>query len=104
MTAYCDKCGERFDAAGAWQKACWSCWRARKDAEQRASYDRGYGHGYMEGFVAGQRDGRQLPGVDPDLISRAVRLCHADRHPPERAAEANATTAALLELRQRVVA
>jgi hypothetical protein len=97
----CQDCGDPFDGE-RWQKLCWTCWRASKDREAgEAEYQRGYHKGYAHGLIDGQRD---HPALDRDLISRAVRLTHPDRHPRERAAEANAITAALLELRAEIAA
>ncbi len=41
-------------------------------------------------------------GLDRQLLSDAVALCHPDRHPDERRQLANATTAKLIELRGKV--
>ncbi len=95
---YCSVCGTRFDGED-WQRLCWRCWRARRDREMG---DLAYERGYSDGYVAGAGDRARAsfsPALDRDLIARAVRLCHPDRHPPERASEANAITARLLELR-----
>lgn len=101
MTRHCRDCGAQFDGEH-WQRLCWGCWREHKDRGVREpEYQRDYQAGYAHGLADGQRD---RPALDRDLISRAVRLCHPDRHPPERAAEANATTAALLELRSELAA
>jgi hypothetical protein len=91
----CRDCGTRF-VGEAWQRLCWSCWRETKDEQaQESSYD----EGYAAGFFAGRRTAA-APSLDPALIERAIRLCHPDRHPTERAAEANAVTAQLLALRE----
>lgn len=99
MTAYCSRCGEQFEAKGDWQRLCWECWRAAKDANEGASYDRGYSAGYRDGARSAARqtvtNGRTL---DPDQLRSLIQLCHPDRHPPERAALANQVTAQLLNL------
>jgi hypothetical protein len=87
MTRPCKQCGERFEAKGSWQKLCWRCWRADRAREV-------YNEGYRNGYEQGQRN-----GLADATVRAAVTLCHPDRHPPERAAEANRVTAALLELR-----
>ena len=42
------------------------------------------------------------PALDADLIGRLIRLCHPDRHPDGRQAEATAATQALLQMRDRL--
>lgn len=94
MTRRCRDCGSRF-VGESWQRLCWACWREQKDEQGREDvYDRGF----AAGFAAGRRTAA-APSLDPALIARAIRLCHPDRHPAERAAEANAVTAQLLALR-----
>jgi hypothetical protein len=89
----CPDFGEEFSGEH-WQRLYWSCWRAHRDQElEDDAYDRG--------FAAGRRTSRSL---DSDLIDRAIRLCHPDRHPPERFSEAKATTARLLAPRQDLAA
>lgn len=93
----CSSCGAWFEGEH-WQRLCWKCWRAQRDRElEDHAYDRGYSDGYRDGAaeVARSSFGR----LDRDVIVGAIRLCHPDRHPPERAAEANAITARLLALR-----
>ena len=88
----CVDCGERFDGED-WKRRCLACWKAWKE-----------GQVYEEGYAAGYAAGREIygPALSPDLIRGAIALCHPDRHPPERAELANATTAQLIELRQAV--
>jgi hypothetical protein len=91
----CRDCGTRF-VGEAWQRLCWSCWREQKD-EQRSEDT--YDQGFADGFATARRTAA-APSLDPDLLAHAIRLCHPDRHPAERAAEANAVTAQLLALRE----
>ncbi len=42
------------------------------------------------------------PPVDADLIGRLIKLCHPDKHPETRQAEATAATQDLLQLRKRI--
>jgi hypothetical protein len=64
--------------------------------------DRAYEAGFQDGWRAGLERGRAArlaapaPPVDPAVLREAVRLCHPDRHPPERFAIANRVTATLL--------
>ncbi len=99
MTRRCLTCGARFEARGAWQKKCWECWRR---ARAQDLYDDGYEAGYRNGLRAGLRASRSRPPAvgppAPELLRAAVALCHPDRHPPERAPEANRVTAELIEL------
>ena len=97
----CD-CGVRFVGAGR----CWACRLEERDErderDREEAWKQGYDHGYLAGHRDGHRDGRaDRPQLDADLLDRAIRLCHPDRHPVERADEANATTSALLNLRDK---
>jgi hypothetical protein len=80
-----------FDAKGTWQKRCWRCWRDDRDKEE---WTKAYSIGFGKGREAGGG------GLDDETLRTAIALCHPDRHPPERAAEANEVTAALLRLRE----
>ena len=42
------------------------------------------------------------PPIDADLIGRLIKLCHPDKHPEARQAEATAATQDLLQLRKRI--
>jgi hypothetical protein len=101
MMRTCTRCRERFEAKGNWQKLCWPCWREERDGEERDGEERDkiFAVGFADGYVTGLLDGRR-GGLDESTLRAAIVLCHPDRHPPERAAEANRITAALLELRE----
>jgi hypothetical protein len=88
------RCGAQFDGEH-WQRLCWPCWRRERGRSEPAdAYQRGYQLGYRDGCAA-----VQCAGLTDDLIASAIQLAHPDRHPPERAALANAVTAQLLALR-----
>lgn len=72
------------------QDAYWKGYHAGRQFVTR-EIDRAYRDGYREG----QHDA----ALDRELLTRIVAMCHPDKHPPERFGEANALTAALLELR-----
>ena len=92
MTRGCVSCGVTFEAKGPWMKRCWDCWRRGRDEELVA-------RARAEGYLTGYRDGLRAAGIPtPDLLKRTVALAHPDRHPPDRAQEANQVTAALLDL------
>jgi hypothetical protein len=120
----CRACRKHFEGE-PWQRLCWPCWRAQKEAQERRedaqeredAYQRGYykgridglaaGHhdGFVEGLAAGHSDARRrqakpAPPLDVKLIAQAISLCHPDRHPPERFEIANAVTAGLNALRE----
>jgi len=101
MTRCCSDCGREFEAKGDWMKLCWPCWHERNDKETRVqAYNRGYDDGYRAGYdqARGAANGGQVLKLDCDLLRPLIQLCHPDRHPPERAAVANAVTARLLNL------
>ena len=97
MTRPCTRCGDSFAAKAAWMRLCWDCWRADRDAviDEAA---------YLRGYNAGAADA--MPEVEVALLREAIKLTHPDRHPRERADQANRVTARLLEMldRQRVAA
>ena len=72
---------------------CHRCYIAMKRAEEDEDSDAA---AYQDGYRDGARTRRA--GLEPGLIKAAVVLCHPDRHPPERFAQANSVTARLLEL------
>lgn len=98
MRAECIRCGNYFDNRGDdWKTYCARCYKAMKNQEAD-EVRKAWNDGYSAGRIAGRREGRE--SVDIELIQRAVRLTHPDRHPPERFEEANALTALLLALVQ----
>jgi hypothetical protein len=99
VTRRCDSCCATFDGE-RWQKYCSTCWRERRRVDELAGE---YHRGFLAGIAAAQRVDRPQVLRD-DLLRRVIALCHPDRHPPERAAEANAITAELLELRAEAAA
>lgn len=118
MKARC-KCGQTFEAQGAWQRLCWDCWRAqeaeradRGDLSALAkrstklldeAYEAGRRRGYEDGYAAGARETRAPSSnggpLDPALLRELISLCHPDRHPPERFDQANRVTAQLVSMR-----
>lgn len=105
MNATCANCRATFDQTHNWQKLCWSCWRAKKDAASAAATSDAWTEGYRAGRAAALRDHRcpqppAHPTVDATLIRDAVRLCHPDRHPIERFDAANDVTVRLLALQR----
>lgn len=101
--ATCDSCGEHFERQHYWQRLCWSCWRAKKDREQRQE---AYNEGYCAGLAAGRKQRPPEPPPHNDLddellehLPRLIQLCHPDRH--DGSAAATAVTQWLLELRTR---
>ena len=99
MTRTCTDCGASFDARSDRHRLCWPCWRRREDSKRaQAAFDVGYRKGYADGRNAAEWEAGGMPALPSELLRRAVRLCHPDRHPPERADVANAVTAELLGL------
>jgi predicted nucleic acid-binding Zn-ribbon protein len=99
MTRRCATCGDYFNATEKWQRRCWSCWRHKRDDQERQD---AYDSGYLAGYAAAQRRATAhptTPQLDSDLIRDLIALCHPDRHPNERAEQANRATARLIELR-----
>jgi hypothetical protein len=101
MTRHCRSCGDPFTGE-SWKTLCWACWRQHRDTRE-AERERAWWDGYRAGVQAAARVVPTV-GLDRELLDQAVRLCHPDRHPVERAAIANQVTAQLLELRAQVAA
>ncbi len=62
----------------------------------RAGLAAGEERGYARGPEAGLLDG-QRAALPPHLVRDALRLCHPDLHPPERAALAHRVSLCLIE-------
>lgn len=110
QTAKRAECGIGFqrEPGETWKTLCLPCWKARKQREDNEAAERNKRALQLasgEAYARGRRDGAALARetisrrLRPDLLKRAAALCHPDRHPRERQTEANAVTAALLELR-----
>ena len=116
MIVNCQKCRREFDAQGAWQKLCLSCYRERErertgtgdlsGLERRAdrliteAYEAGRQRGFEEGYEVASAKARRPNGhLSPGLLRELVLLCHPDRHPPERFELANRITAELVSMR-----
>jgi hypothetical protein len=93
----CESCARPFAPKGSWQRLCWECWHRRRELDDQA-FAAGYDAGYADGL--GRR--HRPTELDPALVGRIVRLTHPDRHPPERAVEANEVTAVLLNIREQI--
>ena len=97
MRKSCRQCGDVFTGED-WQKLCWTCWRdekKRKSVEQAGDALAAAALAYRRG----KADGEAAAAMDAEFIQSLIVLCHPDRHPTERAAQANAATARLLALR-----
>ena len=106
MTRACTSCGDLFEARGSWQRLCWDCWRKKRDEEhQQQAFDRGFQAGLRRGRMERsatyprKSDATVQRSPDDAVLRDAIALCHPDRHPPERAEQANRVTAVLLALR-----
>lgn len=101
MLTRCVDCVQVFDARGDWQRRCYACYR---DHKARTDAGKAYARGREDGIEIGRRMAlRSMPRptretLDSDLLRSLIRLTHPDRHPAERAEEANAATATLLDL------
>jgi len=88
----CDGCLAYFEPRGPWQKICWPCWSARRDADRDRDRARdrdrereAWRAGYQAGLAAARQQAlaaaNARPGdLDPRLLRRAAALCHPDRH------------------------
>ena len=88
MIRYCAQCDQTFEAAKAWHRLCWTCWRANKD---RGAWADGYAAG-----LAADRHNQPLSGRD---LHDLIVLVHPDHQPPERGEMANRLTAKLIAMR-----
>ncbi|HEY7035925.1 MAG TPA: hypothetical protein VH482_31610 [Thermomicrobiales bacterium] len=112
MIRNCEICGKAFSPDRHWHRQCWSCWHDRHgqpDDRYDAGFRQGFAAGEAKGYAIGFGDGALCEradmastALDPDLLGGAIALAHPDRHPPERQRQANAITARLIELRDRM--
>src|SRR5262249_29429992 len=100
----CRGCGEQFEPEFDRQRLCWSCWRARKDQDERLRRE---AEERLRGWRRRQYDERRYdppprdtpkPALSITTLRGAIALCHPDRHPVERQADANRVCAELLRV------
>ncbi|MFZ4538621.1 hypothetical protein [Propionivibrio sp.] len=82
----CPTCGSKYQKDEPWKKTCLKCWQRKKRAEEGSS------SGTSSELPNHSEDVLRLQievfilrtvkpvGIEPDMLSRLVRLCHPDRH------------------------
>ena len=96
--ATCPVCGDRFEKDAPWKKTCMPCWKESKRAEHDELLE-------LREEVAKHRRllreviaERKAANIEPDMLSRLIRLCHPDKHNGSEAA--NTATQWLLAQRE----
>lgn len=96
--AICPNCGRRYQKDAPWKKTCTPCWKASKRAEHIELLE-------LREEVAEHRrllreviTQRKAASIEPDMLSRLIRLCHPDKHNGSEAA--NTATQWLLAQRE----
>jgi hypothetical protein len=117
----CRRCADddpaiSYATSGRWRRAQTSPTPDPLGAASLVDSGRTVAEAFRSGYAEGRRDAHaelaalraqlerarmenRFSTLPADLLDRVVRLTHPDRHPAERAGEANAVTAALLDLR-----
>jgi hypothetical protein len=85
-------------------RLCRVCWFERQGDFDMALAEEAWRSGFGLGYQRGHADGvdEAEPLLPPKLLDAAIALCHPDRHPEERSRQANAVTADLLAVRERI--
>lgn len=115
----CDDCGRSFYPKQGWEKICWPCWRAGKDAEEQCGSDQDGAlqkkarelHSLEEaldqwGEELAEREHRlklrerQATNEWAGMIMSLIKFCHPDRH--DNSPESNRLTQWLLDQRDRL--
>ena len=84
--AICPNCGRRYQKDAPWKKTCTPCWKASKRAEHIELLE------LREQFAEHRRLLRKVLAekeavrIDPEMLSRLIRLCHPDKHAGSEAA------------------
>ncbi len=97
ILATCPVCGSQYFQDEPWKKTCLSCWQKKKRAEKSSS-------GTPDEVQKLRDEVLRLrlaapPPIEPNMLSRLIRLCHPDKHGNSEAA--NEATAWLLAQRVR---
>lgn len=103
--ATCPTCGTQYQKDEPWKKSCLKCWQKKKRAEESSSP--GTNDELLKARLEVCRLTSELSAlrlrlsrpeyIEPDMLTRLVRLCHPDRHGNSEAS--NKATAWLLEQR-----
>jgi hypothetical protein len=97
----CHECGSSFWRDSSWKTLCLSCWKASQPATPGHRRHTGRLLELEKENASLRREIarlRQYATLDPDMLSRLVRLCHPDRHGNSEAS--NKATAWLLARRE----
>jgi hypothetical protein len=101
-TATCPECGNRFERSAAWKRTCTPCWSRARKAERELLTEE---IAELREEVAEHRRllsqmlaERKAAAIEPEMLSRLIRLCHSDKHGNSEAS--NVATAFLLAQRE----
>ncbi len=98
--ATCPLCGTRYQKDETWKKTCLKCWIKKKNTERNSAPDAD------DELLTARLEVLRLQAelsvlrlarpqsIEPDMLTRLIRLCHPDRHGNNEAS--NRATAWLL--------
>jgi len=96
-TATCPECGDRFEKDAPWKKTCMPCWKESKRAEHIELLELREEVAEHRRLLSAVLAERKAVSIEPDMLSRLIRLCHPDKHGNSEAS--NQATAFLLAQR-----
>ncbi len=96
--ATCPECGNRFEKDAAWKKTCMPCWKESKRAEHDELLELRQEVAEHRRLLSEILAERKAAAIEPEMLSRLIRLCHPDRHGNSKAS--NTATSFLLAQRE----
>mgnify|MGYP000851059138 FL=1 len=96
--ATCPECGDRFEKDAPWKKTCMPCWKESKRAEHIELLELREEVAEHRRLLSAVLAERKAVSIEPDMLSRLIRLCHPDKHNGSEAA--NTATQWLLAQRE----
>jgi hypothetical protein len=94
----CPACGDRFEKDAAWKKTCMPCWKESKRAEHVELLELREEVAEHRRLLSEMLAERKAAAIEPEMLSRLIRLCHPDKHGNSEAS--NMATAFLLAQRE----
>lgn len=85
-TATCPECGDRFEKDAPWKKTCMPCWKESKRAEHIELLELREEVAEHRRLLIAVLAERKAVNIEPDMLSRLIRLCHPDKHNGSEAA------------------
>jgi hypothetical protein len=84
--AICPNCGDRFYKDQPWKKTCLPCWKESKRAEHDELLDLREEVAEHRRLLREALAEKAAACIEPEMLSRLIRLCHPDKHGNSEAA------------------